>query len=194
MENHHNIKLDYLIFRAENTARFFHQVASKNGEILEKKLVSSILQLQHEIGDNRLFPIAPPEFGMLRGEVLSTMTCQVKDYKVNRSPSICTEEIQAFDEDGKKIYIAMISRLVQEVYSKQDCPSEDMGLVFSATTKQGSEIHVVQIPRLVTLPAQFITGPALDHQTFYHTEKINLTQQLSYSSFDQSRVYSEEFL
>ena len=44
------------------------------------------------------------------------------------------------------------------------------------------------------LPAQFITGPALDHQTFYHTEKINLTQQLSFSSFNQSGVYSEEFL
>ena len=85
-------------------------------------------------------------------------------------------------------------RIVLEVYSKQDCPSEDMGSVFSATTKQGSEIHVVQIPRLVTLPAQFITGPALDHQTFYHTEKINLTQQLSFSSFNQSGVYSEEFL
>ena len=44
-------------------------------------------------------------------------------------------------------------RIVQEVYSKQDCPSEDnMRSVFSATTKQGSEIHVVQIPHLVTLP------------------------------------------
>ena len=71
--------------------------------ILEKKLVSNILQLQHEIGDNRPFPLARAEFGMHLREILLMMTCQVKDYKVNRSLSICTEKIQAFDEDKKKI-------------------------------------------------------------------------------------------
>ena len=82
MEMHQNIKLDYLNFRGENISRFFHRVASKNDEILEKKMVANILQLQHEIGDNRVIPLAQAEFGILRGEVLSTMTCEEKQYKV----------------------------------------------------------------------------------------------------------------
>ena len=179
---HQNIKLDYLNFRGENISRFFHRVASKNDEILEKKMVANILQLQHEIGDNRVFPLAQAEFGILRGEVLSTMTCEEKQYKVD--PNFCTEEIQGLSSEGKKIYITMNSRLVQEEYSKIDCPTEDIGSIFAGKTKQGSETYAVQTPHFTTFPPEFITGPAIEHQNLFDRQKINLTSQLSYSAFD----------
>ena len=94
MENHAIIKLDYLNFWSENTSRFFHRLASRNDEILEKKIISNILQVNREIGDNRVFPLQPPEFGIIRGEVLSTMICEEKTYKIDPNPPFCTEEIQ----------------------------------------------------------------------------------------------------
>ena len=77
----------------------------------------------------------------------------------------------------------MNSRLVQEEYSKIDCPTEDIGSIFAGKTKQGSETYAVQTPR-TTFPPEFITGPAIEHENLFHRQKINLTGQLSYSAFD----------
>ena len=194
MENHANIKLDYLNFRSENTSRFFHRLASRNDEILEKKIISNILQVNREIGDNRVFPLQPPEFGIIRGEVLSTMICEEKTYKVDPNPPFCTEEIQTFDENDNKTYIAMNSRVVQEEYSKIDCPTADMASVFSGRTKQGSEVHTIQKPERVDFHTEFISGPAIEHNHFYDRKKVNLTRQLSFVPFDKSGIYSEEYL
>ena len=41
-------------------------------------------------------------------------------------------------------------------------------------------IFAVQTPRLVTFPAEFITGTAIDHGNFFDHQKTNLTSQLSF--------------
>ena len=41
-------------------------------------------------------------------------------------------------------------------------------------------IFAVQTPRLVTFPAEFITGPAIYHGNSFDHQKTNLTSQLSF--------------
>ena len=64
-----------------------------------------------------------------------------------------------------------------------DCPTKDMwyGINICRKTMQSWEIYAVQTPRLVTFPAEFITGPAIDHGNFsFDHQKTNLTSQLSF--------------
>ena len=88
----------------------------------------------------------------------------------------------------------MNSRVVQEEYSKIDCPTADMASVFSGRTKQGSEVHTIQKPERVDFHTEFISGPAIEHSHFYDRKKVNLTRQLSFVPFDKSGIYSEEYL
>ena len=63
-----------------------------------------------------------------------------------------------------------------------DCPTKDMwyGINICRKTKQGWEICAVQTHHLVTFPAEFMTGTAIDHGNFFDHQKTNLTSQLSF--------------
>ena len=54
------------------------------------------------------------------------------------------------------------------------------GINICRKTKQSWEIYAVQTPRLVTFPAEFITGTTIDHGNFFDHQKTNLPSQLSF--------------
>ena len=68
-----------------------------------------------------------------------------------------------------------------------------MGTIFLISNANKS-VHASQTPNLVIFQQEFVTGDAVNHKNFYFDQKVTLTNQLTFSPFDQGGVYSAEFL
>ena len=126
----------------------------------------------------------------LRGEIISLVKCEEKNYTVMEEVKHCTKELVVL-RNNRTYYLQYGSRVVQDYYQRVDCELEDLGNIIQAKKKDGTSIYIMQQKTVREFSGEmhFLAEEPLLMKT-----PLQLDSVLDYESFNTSGFYDNVFL
>ena len=183
--------MDYSSFRADNTSQFLYNALfddlSENFLTSLRFFLTTATKL--ELG---IFPIEVPYFGVMRGHILSILKCSQRTLSLTESNEICTHEVQCMTDQAERVFVDPSNNVIQQTFVEEDCNPDGFGDVYEVRDVK-SQLMVAVTQEKNIRAFNEITGFLQDNGQLF-VKKIHLEDLLQYKDFQQSGVYSAEYI
>ena len=202
-----NLKMDYVMFKIENTSRVFYKNLYKDISETQFRNFRHFIQLARKMKGSSLFEIQKPIFARLalpymnyfcfylfifrlRGEIISLIRCEARNFTVIETVQFCTREL-AVSQNNKTVYMQYGSRVVQPYFQRVDCEEDGLGDVIQAQKDDGGSVYIMQQQKVIEFQQKV---NFIEDEPLLTKAPIDLESQLKFTSFNESGIYDPSFI